>query len=164
MSQKTWRHLFADLSNILSLEGLELVSIEVEDAMLKLENNKGLQWVNLTDVRMSKESWEHFFGAIEGLPRLSKLYLIDSNIGTSMIKLPKSLKELRVIKLILTEAALRFSLNVLKSLNPQSEEIEDINIFLDTDKYKYKYGRIYIRSHKYSAKFKMVNMLFERLC
>ena len=232
MSQKTWRHLFADLSNILSLEVLKLVGIEVEDAMLKLENNKGLERVNLTDVRMSKESWEHFFGAIsafpnlsslslgrlkvghvdfnlskndklqkllincvktsqeswiklfdsiEGLPLLSKLTLINSNIGTSMIKLPKSLKKLRVIKLILTEAALRLSLNVLKSLNPQSEEIEDINIFQDRD--KYKYGRIYIRcpeeignqtddsdrlfedvSHKYPAKFKMVDMIFERLC
>ena len=195
MSQKTWRHLFAYLSNISSLEVLKLASIEVEDAMLKLENNKGLERLYLTDVLMSKESWEHFFGAIsafpnlsslslerlkvghvdfklskndkleklviesvktsqeswiklfdsiERLPRLSKLYLIDSNIGTSMIKLPKSLKELRVIKLILTEAALRLSLNYLKSLNPQSEEIEDINIFQDTD--KYKYGRIYIRS------------------
>ena len=59
MSQKTWRHLFADLSNILFIEVLELVSIEVEDAMLKLENNKGLERVCLTDVRMSKESWEH---------------------------------------------------------------------------------------------------------
>ena len=232
MSQKTWRHLFADLSNILSLEDLELASIEVEDAMLKLENNKDLERVNLTDVRMSKESWEHFFGAIsafpnlsslslerlkvghvdfnlskndklqqllinfvkssqeswiklfdsiEGLPRLSKLTLIDCNIGTSMIKLPKSLKELQFTKLILTEAALQLSLNVLKSLNPQSEEIEDINLFLDRD--KYKYGRIYIRSpeeignqtddsdrlfedasHKYPAKFKMVDMFFERLC
>ena len=212
MSQKTWRHLFADLSNILSLEVLELASIEVEDAMLKLENNKGLERVNLTDVWMSKESWEHFFGAIlafpnlsslslerlkvghvdfnlskndklqkllikavkssqeswiklfdsiEGLPRLSKLTLIDINIGTSMIKLPKSLKELHVIRLILMEAALQLSLNVLKSLNPQSEEIEDINSFQARD--KCKYGRIYIRSpedvsHKYPAKFKMVDI------
>ena len=54
MSQETWRHLFADLSNILSLEVLHLASIEVEDAMLKLENNKGLESVYLTDVRMSK--------------------------------------------------------------------------------------------------------------
>ena len=80
-------------------------------------------------MKFSGESWIKLFDSIEGLPRLSTLYLIDSNIGTSMIKLPKSLKELRVIKLILTEAALRLSLNVLKSLNPQSEEIEDINIF-----------------------------------
>ena len=109
-----------------------------------------------------QESWIKLFDSIEGLPRLSKLTLIDCNIGTSMMKFPKSLKELNVHRLILTEAALRLSLNVLKSLNPQSEEIEDINIFLDTD--KYKYGRIYIRSHKYSAKFKMVSMVFERLC
>ena len=39
---------------------------------------------------------------------------------------------------------MQFSLNVLKSLNPQSKEIENINIFQDTD--NYKFGGIYIRS------------------
>ena len=190
MSQKTWRHLFADLSNILSLEVLELASIEVEDAMLNLENNKGLERVSLTDVRMSKESWEHFFGAIsafpnlsslslerlkvghvdfnlskndklqkllikavkssqeswiklfdsiEGLPRLSTLTLFDSNIGTSMIKFPKSLKVLHVHRLILTEAALRLGLNVLKSLNPQSEAINFFKTQTDTNMVAYIY-------------------------
>ena len=193
MSQKSWKRLFADLSNLSSLEVLELISIEVEDVMLKLENNKGLERVNLADVQMSNESWKHFFGAlsafpnlsslslqrlkvgqvnfnlskngklqellinsvkssqgswiklfdsIEGLPSLSKLTLMDCNIGTSLIKFPKSLMELEVYKLVLTEAAWQASLKLLKSkpsIKPQSVEIEEASIiFQDTDKYKYE--------------------------
>ena len=179
MSQKSWRRHFADLSNLSSLEVLELISIKVDDAMLKLENNKGLERVNLTDVQMSKESWDHFFDvisafpnlsslslerlkvghvdfnlskndklqeflinsvkssqeswiklfdSIEGLQRLSKVTLMDSNIGTSMIQFPKSLKRLQFFKIILTETAMRANLKFLKSessVNPQSEETEN---------------------------------------
>ena len=234
MSQKSWRRLFADLSNPSSLEVLELISIEVEDAMLKLENNKGLERVNLADVQMSNESWKHFFGAlsafpnlsslslqrlkvgqvnfnlskngklqellinsvkssqgswvklfdyIEGLPSLSKLTLMDCNIGTSLIKFPKSLKELEVYKLVLTEAAWQASLKLLKSkssIKPQSVEIEEASIiFQDTDKYKYE--GMYIPNpkelgnqtadsdilieevfHKYPTYIKVVRVTFNR--
>ena len=234
MSQKSWRRLFADLSNLSSLEVLELISIEVEDVMLKLENNKGLERVNLADVQMSNESWKHFFGAlsafpnlsslslqrlkvgqvnfnlskngklqellinsvkssqgswvklfdyIEGLPSLSKLTLMDCNIGTSLIKFPKSLKELEVYKLVLTEAAWQASLKLLKSkssIKPQSVEIEEASIiFQDTDKYKYE--GMYIPNpkelgnqtadsdilieevfHKYPTYIKVVRVTFNR--
>ena len=234
MSQKSWRRLFADLSNLSSLEVLELISIEVEDVMLKLENNKGLERVNLADVQMSNESWKHFFGAlsafpnlsslslqrlkvgqvnfnlskngklqellinsvkssqgswvklfdyIEGLPSLSKLTLMDCNIGTSLIKFPKSLKELEVYKLVLTEAAWQASLKLLKSkssIQPQSVEIEEASIiFQDTDKYKYE--GMYIPNpkelgnqtadsdilieevfHKYPTYIKVVRVTFNR--
>ena len=234
MSQKSWRRLFADLSNLSSLEVLELISIEVEDVMLKLENNKDLERVNLADVQMSNESWKHFFGAlsafpnlsslslqrlnvgqvnfdlskngklqelliksvkssqvtwirlfvsIEGLPSLSKLTLMDSNIGTSLIKFPKSLKELEVYKLILTEAAWQASLKLLQSkssFTTQSVEIEeDSIIFQDTCKYKYE--DMYIPTpkelgnqtddsdimieevfHKYPANIKVVRVTFNR--
>ena len=230
MSQESWRRLFEDLSTLSSLLSLELISIEVEDAVLKLENNTDLERVTLSDVQMSHMSWKHFFdtlptfvklsslslqrlhveqvnfnlsrniklqeliislvkssqltwdqlfNSLECLTAFSKLTLMNVNIGTSGIKLAKSLKELEVYKVILTEAAWKVTLKSLKSksaFKPKTVELEeDMLTFSAKDKENGVYiltpkdtGNIKPRCddtleevfHKYPANIPLVRVTF----
>ena len=168
MSQKSWKQFFADLSILSSLTVLELISIKVEDATLKLEENKDLEKLILSDVMLSQESWSfffetlpvfsklqslslqrldigpvsfnlssntklqdlhiwavkssqvswiQFFNSLELLPTLSKLRLMNLNIGTSMVKTAKCVKELEVYKLILTKESWKDSFERLMSMH-----------------------------------------------
>ena len=128
MSKESWDHFFDVISAFPNLSSLSLQRLKVGHVDFNLSKNDELQEFLINSVKSSQVSWIKLFDSTEKLPRLSKVTMMDSNIGTSMIQFPKSLKELQFLKLILTEAAMRASLKFLKSessVNPQSEETEN---------------------------------------
>ena len=94
MSKKSWDYFFGAISAFPNLSSLSLERLKVGHVDFNLSKNDKLQELRIDSVESSQESWIKLFDSIEGLPRLSKLTLMNCNIGTSMIKLPKSLKEL----------------------------------------------------------------------
>ena len=94
MSKESWDYFFGAISAFPNLSSLSLERLKVGHVDFNLSKNDKLQELQIDSVESSQESWIKLFDSIEGLPRLSKLTLMDCNIGTSMIKLPKSLKEL----------------------------------------------------------------------
>lgn len=138
MSEASWKHFYGSLPLFPQLRSLSLQRLNVGEVPFCLANNSKLQELNIWAVSSSQTSWIQLFNSLEKLPVLSRLKLMDLNIGTSRVKIGKSVKDLEVFKLVLTETSWQDSLKGIKSrfsLKANSiEKEEDTLIIPVTDR------------------------------
>ena len=107
MSQNSWRQLFTDLSTLTSMLTLELISIEVDDAILKLEKNTDLERLTLADVQMTQTSWNCFFETLPMCQKLRSLSLQRVHVGPVSFKVSAntSLRELQIWAMVSSQVS-----------------------------------------------------------